>query len=166
MGEIPRGSAAPEDEERYRQLAADLADSVELALEPWVVRSVESRCREHGHVVDDHVRAVAHDAGRRCREQVGGAVRRLLLTDPDDQRGSPLALLRDGTRYATEVLRSLGVPPVARDEFSASAFAEDVYDLSPASFADVDPSLHEPGLMWGAAKAHIHLARRRAEGRR
>jgi hypothetical protein len=166
MTDPQRGAAAPEDEERYRQLATELAAAVELALEPWVVRTVESRCRDAGHVVDDGVRAAAHDAGRRCRDEVGGAVRELLATDPDDQRGSPLALLRGATRYATEVLRQLGVPPVERDEFAESAFAEDVYDLSPASFADVDPALHEPGLMWGAAKAHIHLARRRAEGRR
>jgi hypothetical protein len=161
-----RGAAAPEDEERYRQLAQELATAVELALEPWVVRTVEARCRDAGRIVDDEVRAAAHDAGRRCRDQVGAAVRELLSTDPDDQRGSPLALLRSATRFATEVLHQLGVSPVERDEFSVAAFAEDVYDLSPASFADVDPALHEPGLMWGAAKAHIHLARRRAEGRR
>jgi hypothetical protein len=41
-----------------------------------------------------------------------------------------------------------------------------VYDLSPAAFADLDPSLREPGLTWGAAKAHVHLARRRREGLR
>ena len=46
------------------------------------------------------------------------------------------------------------------------AFPDDVYDLAPASFADVDPALHEPGLVWGAAKAHVHLARRRRDGRR
>jgi len=166
VSDIPRGAAAPEDEERYRQLATELADAVEVALEPWVVRTIEARCSESGHVVDDEVRQAAHDAGRRCRDEVGAAVRELLLTDPDDQRDSPLALLRGATRFATEVLRSAGVPPVERDEFSESSFPQDVYDLSPASFADVDPSLHEPGLMWGAAKAHIHLARRRAEGRR
>ena len=33
-------------------------------------------------------------------------------------------------------------------------------------FADVDPTLHEPGLRWGASKAHVVLLRRRAEGRR
>jgi hypothetical protein len=55
---------------------------------------------------------------------------------------------------------------VARDEFSLRNFPDDVYDLTPASFADVDPELHEPGLLWGAAKAHVHLARRRREGRR
>jgi hypothetical protein len=59
------------------------------------------------------------------------------------------------------VLRAAGVPPVRRDEFAEHAFPDDVYDLAPASFADVDPSLHEPGLVWGAAKAHVHLSRRR-----
>jgi hypothetical protein len=55
---------------------------------------------------------------------------------------------------------------VARDEFSERNFPDDTYDLTPASFADVDPSLHEPGLEWGAAKAHVHLARRRRQGTR
>ena len=43
-------------------------------------------------------------------------------------------------------------------------FPDDDYDLSPATFADIDESLHEPGLVWGAAKAHVVLTRRR--GRR
>ena len=47
-----------------------------------------------------------------------------------------------------------------------ASFPDDPYDLTPGSFADVDPSLHEPGLVWGAAKAHVVLARRRREGRR
>jgi hypothetical protein len=35
----------------------------------------------------------------------------------------------------------------------------------PASFADLDSTVHEPGIVWGAAKAHVVLRRRRAEGR-
>jgi hypothetical protein len=58
------------------------------------------------------------------------------------------------------------VPPAARDETDERLFPEDVYGLGPASFADIDPSVHEPGVAWGAAKAYVHLARRRAEGRR
>jgi hypothetical protein len=50
---------------------------------------------------------------------------------------------------------------VARDEFQIRNFPDDDYDLTPAAFADVDPAHHEPGLVWGAAKAHVHLARRR-----
>ena len=34
----------------------------------------------------------------------------------------------------------------------------------PASFADLDPTLAELGLRWGAAKAHVVLRRRREGG--
>jgi hypothetical protein len=59
------------------------------------------------------------------------------------------------------VLRAAGVPPIVRDEFDERAFPDDVYGLIPAAFADIDASLYEPGLVWGAAKAHAHLVRRR-----
>jgi hypothetical protein len=45
-------------------------------------------------------------------------------------------------------------------------FPADVYALVPATLADLDPELAQPALTWGAAKAHVILARRRAEGRR
>ena len=54
---------------------------------------------------------------------------------------------------------------MVRDRFAEQTFPDDVYDLVPASFADVDPSLHEPGLLWGAAKAHTVLVRRKGLGR-
>ena len=53
-----------------------------------------------------------------------------------------------------------------RDEFEERAFPDDVYRLSPATWSDVDPSLHEPGIIWGAYKAKTVLDRRRAEGKR
>ena len=64
-------------------------------------------------------------------------------------------------RWATQVLDAEGVAPVARDPFAQRQTPDDAYDLTPASFADIDPGLAEPGLVWGAAKAHVHLARRR-----
>ena len=64
------------------------------------------------------------------------------------------------------MLAQVGARPVPRDEFRERSFPDDVYDLVPGSFADVDAGLHEPGLVWGAAKAHVHLARRRREGKR
>ena len=102
------------------------------------------------------VRRASGLAPRSARE-----VRHLLSLDVDAQRTNPLSVVRSAVRYPTEVLRSAGVPPVRRDEFAERAFPDDIYDLSPASFADVDPSLHEPGVVWGAAKAHIHLTRHR-----
>ena len=93
-------------------------------------------------------------------------VRALLAADVDAQRGNPLAVVRSLVRHPTDVLRAAGARPVPRDAFAERSFPDDVYDLSPAAFADVDPALHEPGLVWGAAKAHVHLARRRREGGR
>jgi len=62
-------------------------------------------------------------------------------------------------RYPTEVLRAAGARPVARDPIQVRLLPDDVYDLSPATFADIDPALAEPGLMWGAAKALEHRRR-------
>ncbi len=83
----------------------------------------------------------------------------LLKADIDDQRTTPLALLRTAVRYPTEVLRAAGVPPVERDPIQTRLLPDDLYDLSPASFADVDPALAEPGMVWGAAKALAHRRR-------
>lgn len=158
------------DEARLVQIASALADAVEEALPSWVRRSVHRRAGAEARRADPTIDDRAAAAGERCRAEVAPAVRELLLTDLDEQRATPLALLRSATRYPTEVLAAAGVAPVDRDEFARRAFPGDVYALAPASFGDLDADddgpVGELGLMWGAAKAHVHLARRRAEGRR
>lgn len=154
------------DEAALVAYASALADGIDVALADWVERCVLERCGAAGRPVDDDLRRRARTAGERCRNEVGPQVRQLLMADLDDQRGTPLALLRRAVTYPTEVLAALGVPPVDRDEFAQRAFPEDLYGLAPATFGDLDERLAEPGLVWGAAKAHVHLARRRAEGRR
>jgi hypothetical protein len=146
--------ANPEDEAKLAAYAAELAGAVAEAIPAWV-----DRCTARFGVASG-------DAGMRARDAIAPAVRALLATDVDEQRANPLALLRDGVRFPTEVLRAAGIPPVARDEFARQTFPDDDYDLTPASFADVDQSLREPGITWGAAKAHVLLSRRRAEGKR
>jgi hypothetical protein len=152
----------PDDLARLDAVATALADAVVAALPGWVERAVASRVP----LLTGSTRAAATDAGRRAAADVGPAVRQLLASDVDDQRANPLAVLRRAVRYPTEVLRAAGVEPPRRDEFAERAFPDDVYDLSPATWADVDPSLHERGVVWGAAKAHVVLARRRREGLR
>jgi hypothetical protein len=143
-----------------------LGDAVEVAIPGWVERSVARVLDAQGLPQTAATRAEAEAAGARARDDGAARVRALLATDVDDQHGNPLAVLRTLVRYPTAVLRAAGARPVDRDEFAVRAFPDDAYDLSPATFADVDPALHEPGLVWGAAKAHVHLARRRREGRR
>lgn len=146
--------------------AAVLADGIEAALGPWVqlvVKTVADRWRLGAAEL---VRDPARVAARRATAEVGGRVRALLMTDPDQQRTGPLAVVREAVRYPTAVLAEAGVPPVERDASAQRMFPDDHYDLAPASFADLHPDLLEPGLVWGAAKTHVVLQRRRAEGLR
>lgn len=139
--------------------ARALADGVEEAVPGWVVRSVERLVVAYRGRADPAVTAAARAAGERARADVGARVRALLEADVDEQRTTPLSILREAVRYPAEVLRRAGVPPVERDEFAEARFPDDDYDLTPATFADVDPGLAEPGLAWGAAKAWTHRRR-------
>jgi hypothetical protein len=158
----------PEDAAALVRHAETLVAAVDAALARWVERVVEDRWRlaNGGAPLTDAVRAVARAAGQRARDQLVPELRALLAVDVDEQRANPLAVLRRAVPAVTEVLQSAGVPPVARDAHAERLFPDDVYDVMPAAFADLDPSVHEPGLVWGAAKAHVILARRRREGRR
>jgi hypothetical protein len=155
----------PADAAALARYATALADGIDLAIPGWVDRSVRRVLADQGFPVDDALAAAIGDAAGAARDDGAPRVRRLLATDIDDQAANPLAILRALVRYPTAVLRSAGARPVARDEFSERNFPDDDYDLSPATFAEVAPALHDPGLVWGAAKAHVHLARRRREGK-
>ncbi len=163
---VDAGPGGADDEARLAAYAVVLADGVEAALPAWVVAGVErilvAWCGHADPAVLDQARA----AGIEAAATIGPEVRALLLRDIDDQRTNPLAVVRRAVAFPTAVLRAAGVPAVVRDTDAEARFPDDDYDLVPASFADLDPSLHEPGLVWGAAKAHVHLARRRSEGRR
>lgn len=161
------GGPSAEDLAALARYAATLADGVEAALPVWVVATVRRVYR--AQMVADapaEVIADAGQAGTAAAADVGPRVRALLATDIDDQTTNPLSIVRTATRYPTEVLQRAAVPPIDRDAAAQRQFPDDLYDATPAFFADLDPELHEPGLIWGAAKAHIHLARRRAEGQR
>jgi hypothetical protein len=139
-----------------------LADGIEAALPGWVESSVSRIMHAWAASMPDEVEAAAEDAGRRAQQELGPQIRQLLIADIDQQRSTPLAILRSvGVRYPTEVLRAAGVPPVERDGFAERAFPEDIYDLAPASFSDLTPELQDAGLAWGAAKAFEHKRRHR-----
>jgi hypothetical protein len=146
--------------------AAALADGIERALPGWVERSVEQWLVAYRGRIEPDERAAAWAAGVAAATHIGPNVRALLATDIDEQRTGPLALARQAVRYPTAVLHEAGVPGVERDQFVERQFPDDVYDLAPATFADLDPALLELGITWGAAKAHVHLARRRRDGLR
>lgn len=157
----------PADAAALRAFADALADAVLTALPGWVERGVLVRyeawagAAPPGAVVDH-----ARHAGLEAVTEVEPLLRTLLATDVDAQRTNPLAILRGAVRHPTAVLWAAGVPPVERDAQARALFPDDAYDLSPAAFADLHPSVHEPGLVWGAAKAHVVLRRRQSSSSR
>ncbi len=142
-----------------------LSEAVDAALAGWVVRAVESRASSWTGTLESGWLDDARAAGERAREEVGARLRSLLAQDVDEQRTNPLGVIRTAVRYPTEVLQRAGVPPVVRDDFLESTFADDVYGLAPASWRDLGDEVHEAGIVWGAWKASTVLGRRRAEGR-
>lgn len=152
----------PADAAALRRYADALVEAVVAAVPGWVERVVVERYQAWaGHAAEPWLLEDARSAGQRAVEDVGPRLRDLLTTDVDAQRNNPLAILRDAVRHPAGVLSAAGVPPVERDPHAEAIFPDDDYDLSPAAFGDLHPSVHEPGLVWGAAKAHVILARRR-----
>jgi hypothetical protein len=118
-----------------------------------VERNVTRIATAYAGAPDAAVTDAARAAGVAATDDLGPRIRVLLATDVDDQRGNPLQVARELTS-------------VVRDAEAERQFPDDDYDLTPASFADLDPRLAEIGIAWGAAKAHVVLRRRRREGRR
>src|SRR5258705_7850635 len=115
---------------RVDEQATALADAIEAALPGWVERSVARLMTAWQGDVDDDLRRAAAEAGRQAVVEVGPDVRSLLAADIDDQRTTPLSLLRGAVRFPTAVLAAAGVPPVRRDEQQERLFPDDVYDLA------------------------------------
>lgn len=149
-----------EAEDAYREAAASLLNSLDLHLVAWIERVASSRLPDEW---SPQQRAALEPAIREVAEATRGEIvatlRDLFSLDVDDQRAGPLAILRSGVGPANRLLAASGVPPIDRDPVTASMFPDDLYGLGPANFDDIDPSLHDAGLIWGAAKAHVMLIR-------
>jgi hypothetical protein len=132
----------------------------------WLVRCVVATAEHRIGRCPPELAAAAQQMAEATAPAVQEQIAHLLRTDVDDQRNTPLAVLRAATVHPTAVLSRAGVAPTERDEFDRRAFPDDVYGLGPVTWADVDESLREVGIVWGAWKAAVVLHRRREEGLR
>lgn len=139
--------------------AAALADGVERSLPHWVERCVDRVYRAWQGSPPPAIQDAARLAGAAAVVDVATRVRALLAADVDEQPSTPLAILREAVRYPTGVLAAAGAPPAQRDPVAEAMFPDDAYGLTPAAFADIDPSLADAALAWGAAKAWVHRRR-------
>lgn len=113
--------------------------------------------------LDEPIAALIATAKSNQQSYVSQRLQELFKAEATNQAVSPLAVLREATHFATEVLQKLQVPASERDKFDVEVFPDDIYDLYPRNFADVDESLTEPGLVWGVAKAWHHMGLRKQD---
>lgn len=152
----------PTGVDTFARLGQELAVAAETAVADWIVSCV---VRRHPAPLSTQLVARAREAGAAAAVEVGRELRALAAVDVDEQSTTPLAILRRASRHATAVLAGAGVVHAPRDPVDAANLPDDVYDIAPANFADVDESLVGPGISWGAAKAHLHLRRHDGTGR-
>jgi hypothetical protein len=118
---------------------------VAFIADAWDRLDAESRAR---------LDADAIAAGDAATTRVVAALRDFFVTPPAEQRTTPLEIVRSATRDVTAVLSAAGIPAVERDEFAERAFPDDLYDVTPATLADLgDDELGPLQLAWGLAKA-------------
>jgi len=152
-------SSTDSDDDKLVGYAEDLLEGLVAHTAAWVERVVRDR-------VDPQLAAPIILTLTPEVERALGEVSELLRTDIDAQRANPLMVIRSLVHPITDALRAAGVAQASRDSDAQRLFPGDIFDLTPGAFSDVHPELHMPGLAWGAAKAHVHIQRRRAEGLR
>lgn len=149
----------------YESATADLIDAIDTVVEAWLVRVAETVFVAGNGVLTDDFRRAVQAVAREGATWTMAKLHVALEVDVDAQRVNPLQILRDAVRFPTEVLLAAGIPTPQRDEFDVKINPDDVYGIGPAHWNDIDESLTEPGIIWGAAKASTVLQRRRAEGK-
>lgn len=137
--------------------AASLCALLVSNLPHWVEGVLQSRAPSDTPPEALHQAAAA--AMETTNTEVIPSIERLLATDIDQQWSSPLDIVRSLVPALTAQLDKLGARTVPRDAGRVEMYPDDRFALTPATFADIHPELHQPGLAWGAAKAHVHLRR-------
>ncbi len=149
--------------ERLHTLGETIVSGVARAIPVWVIaqvrRVVDAWDRLDG-TERTQAEAEAVTAGAAASARVTSELRALITLDPEDQRATPLEIVRTATREPTAVLQQLGIPGVVRDDFDQRSFPDDLYGLVPRTLGDLgDDALAPLHLAWGLAKAAVLRAR-------
>jgi hypothetical protein len=164
----PSADERPDDEQRGLALLQEASDAIAAGvareLPGWVERSVTYILDAWGRT-PPHARERAErdavDAGRVATTRVVGELRALFALDPEEQRSTPLEIVRRAYREPTAVLAAAGIAPVERDEFAERAWPDDTYGLVVHGLGDLgDEDLAPLQMAWGLAKAKVLRARR------
>lgn len=141
------------------EAASSLQSALEVSVPAWIERSIEQRYEEVHGSVNQAATDLALAAAARVRDEVVPLLGALLSSDMDEQRTTPLAIVRQAVPFATAALQQLGIPTVRRDAFTTERFPEDLYGLGPTSVAELDELSADLAIVWGATKAREHRSR-------
>lgn len=144
------------------QYSTRLLETSDRVVPQWVERLIQKHCDElmvSELKEGDRVSSVVARVGN----EVHTNLRNLLLLDVLEQRTNPLAIFRQATRLISELLKTTGCAPVMRDEFDERSFPDDIFGLSPATWVDIDETMVEPGIEWGAWKAASIMMRKKKQ---
>ncbi len=93
------------------------------------------------------------EAIREGEDWLRAALEDLLGRPYSSQPRTPLELFQEALAPANAALAEAGVAPPVRDPMAVAALPGDVYDLAPASSADLGEDTWRAHLVWGSAKA-------------
>ena len=145
------------------EAGAAILEGVARELPGWAVRAVLHLLDAWGTDPETRARAEtdAAAAGRAATDRVVAELEALLARDPEEQRATPLQIVRSAYREPTAVLVPAGVPAVVRDGFDERALPDDRYGLAPRNLGELgDDGLAPLLLVWGVGKAAVVRARR------
>lgn len=120
-----------------------LAEQLASAFRPFI----EARIAERGYP------PVPTDVLDRAGEELRSRLIDLVDVSAAEQRRSPLELFQEACAAPNSALADMRVEPPARDATTVNALPGDVYDLAPASSADLGEEVWQAHLAWGVAKA-------------
>jgi hypothetical protein len=150
-------------EAMVEQAATAILAGVEREIPGWAVRQVTRLLDAWGSDPETRARARADAevAGRRAADRVVDELRQLFALDVEEQRATPLQIVRSAYLEPAEVLVAAGVPPVRRDEFEERSLPDDRYGLAIGNLGELgDDDLAPLLLAWGVGKATVVRARR------
>lgn len=161
---VPSDPVDPDDQ--LAAISEELVVALGAALPGWLDRTLRAMLDTAGVHLDmgseTELRALCAELANRIHDDVAAVVR----ADPDAGRGTPLDVIRRSLGPANDFLAERGVRAPERDAFDRRWAPDDSYGLAPANFSVIDPAVHEPAIAWGAARAYVHLDRRRADAAR
>lgn len=148
-----------EAERALAEAGTGLVEALGRAVPGWVEQSVRRVADAAGIRVDPEAVGRAAVA---ARDEVVERLARLVVTDPDEQRTTPMQVVRAVVAHPTAVLAEAETPASPRDAVAVEQFPDDAYDLTPAGLGELSDEAHEAGLRWGVARAMVHRLRHEA----